>query len=104
MCNVTVQIDNFPFDLTEKFPDEGQVEVYAKGIWMGPITEETEAARLAGLKAAWVGADARRAEHAERLKKNRYEGPTHVNGMSKTHKENLSKAGMGNQNARKKPK
>lgn len=100
-----ILIDGFPFELTPAEVDEWQIHlIHAAGGWMGPTSPEIEAARLQGLKEAWVNADSRRAEHASRMKVNRYEGPTHVNGMSKTHKENLSKALMGNQNARKKPK
>lgn len=95
-------IDDFPFDLALE-GEQGEVILFHEGTWMGPVTEETEAARLKGLKAAWIGADARRLEHAERLKKYRYTGPTHQNGVTDEHRANNSKAQMGNQNARKKP-
>lgn len=102
---MSILIDNFPFDLSEPLDfDAWQVEYYSLGGWGGPITPETEAARLAGLKAAWNDAEERRAEHSMRLKAMRPtmpQGRPHASGMTPEHKANLSKAQMGNTNSKK---
>lgn len=98
------QIDNFPFDVTASEHEEWQVIINSNPGWGGPITPETEAAKIAGLKAAWVNADARRAKASARMTAAR---PTmrqvapHQNGMSEEHRVNLSKAAIGNTNAKK---
>ena len=97
-------LDDFPFNIDETDLGDADIVLFSTPGWQGPVTPETEAARIQGLRDAWEDAGDRRAEHAIRLKANRYEGPTHQHGMSAEHKANLSKALMGNQNARKKPK
>lgn len=47
-----IQIDNFPLDMSYIEPEDGQVIYFSKPGWGGPVTQETEAARMAGLKAA----------------------------------------------------
>lgn len=89
--------------VTEDYSEN--VEVFHHGVWNGPQNEETEAARIAGIKQSWANDEARREEHRVRLKMLRPtmpQGEPHQSGMTDQHRANLSKAGMGNQNARKK--
>jgi len=80
------------------------IEVIHHGVWNGPQNPEIEARRIQGLKDSWNN-KVRREEQAERMRLTR---PTmrqvkpHQNGITDQHRANMSKAQMGNSNARKK--
>lgn len=97
-------LDGFPFDLTDIDPTDADHVIYSQGGWGGPITPETEAARIQGLKNSWVNADDRREAARISMTARRPTMPLarpHLNGMTDEHKANLAKAQLGNSNAKK---